>query len=169
MRATDDPRRPDMLLMPLLMGNFLLAAVGAAPTAPASATQKHEPAADGLDRGVGGGGILSSHPSSYFTGSQILSVEQGSALNTLAGFGAKCNWTMCYSSFTNDSSTPDVYHKQCDQYNKTLHVVVNHVAGVPRVFGGFAVRAPPHCSLLTQAHIPSQELRLDLSVTLCAN
>ncbi len=147
-RTTSLRRGPgDMVLMSLLMANILLAVVGAAPTTPASATQKHDAAEDGPGgtggAGGTGGGVFSPHPS-YFAGSQILSAEQGSALNTLAGFGATRNWTMCYSSFTNDSSTPDVYHQQCDQYTKTLHVVVNHVAGVPRVFGGFAVRPPPY-------------------------
>lgn len=112
---------------------LLLAFVGAAPTtATSAATEKH---ADGAS---------SVHPSSsYFPGSQILSTEQGSTLNGLAGFGTRHDWTMSYSSFTNSSSSSDVYHEQCDQHNKTLHVVINHVAGVPRVFGAFAVRASP--------------------------
>eukprot|EP01044_Picomonas_judraskeda_P014454 COSAG03_NODE_2296_length_2907_cov_2.655271_3_plen_278_part_00 len=129
-----------MLLMPLLIANLLLAFVGAvAPTTPAAASKKHALAED-----YPGAGVLSTPHPSYFPGSQILSAEQGSTLNGLAGFGATQNWTMCYSSFTNDSSTPDVYHEQCDQHTKTLHVVINHVAGVPRVFGAFAVRAPTH-------------------------
>ena len=130
-----------MLLMPLLIANLLLAFVGAvAPTTPAAASKKHALAEDEHP----GAGVLSTPHPSYFPGSQILSAEQGSTLNGLAGFGATQNWTMCYSSFTNDSSIPDVYHEQCDQHTKTLHVVINHVAGVPRVFGAFAVRAPTH-------------------------
>ena len=86
------------------------------------------------------------HPS-FFPGSQILSAKQGLALNTLVGLEATQNWTMCYSSFTNGSSTPAVYHEQCDQHTKTLHVVINHVDGVPRVFGAFSVRPPPSTPL----------------------
>jgi hypothetical protein len=97
------------------------------------------------------------HPA-YFPGSQILSAKQGSALNGLAGFGTTQNWTMCYSSFTNVSNTPAVYHEQCDRHTKTLHVVINHVAGAPRIFGAFAVRASLSTALLlTRAHFRSSQ------------
>eukprot|EP01052_Picozoa_sp_SAG31_P050908 SAG31_NODE_11842_length_993_cov_1.233781_2_plen_134_part_01 len=92
-------------MIPMAHFLALLAFVGAVPTTPASATEKN---ADGA------GTRIPSAPV-YFPGSQILSAKQGSTLNGLAGLGTTQNWTMCYSSFTNDSSTPAVYHKQCDK------------------------------------------------------
>ena len=84
-----------------------------------------------------GGGAPTPGESPYFSGSEILDSEMGVSLNGLTGFGPTQNWTMCYSSFTNDSKTAAVFHQLCDRHDNTLSVVINHIDGVPRVFGGW--------------------------------
>ena len=48
------------------------------------------------------------------------------------------HWSLCFSSFTDDSSRAETFHRQCDQYNITLTVVRN---SLNYTFGGY-VRWP---------------------------
>ena len=62
--------------------------------------------------------------SPYYPGSQLVTVDWGKQLNEWKG-KADQRWVLCYSSFTDNSSTPAVFHRQCDIYNNTLSVAHN--------------------------------------------
>ena len=44
-------------------------------------------------------------------------------------------WGLCYSSFTDDATSPAAFHQQCDQYSKTVMLARNSQG---YVFGGYA-------------------------------
>eukprot|EP01043_Picozoa_sp_COSAG02_P016867 COSAG02_NODE_751_length_17653_cov_172.765011_10_plen_217_part_00 len=72
--------------------------------------------------------------SPYFPGSQLVTVDWGKQLNEWKG-KADQRWVLCYSSFTNDSGTPVVWHQLCDPHTNTLSVA--HAEGTNHTFGGF--------------------------------
>jgi hypothetical protein len=43
-------------------------------------------------------------------------------------------WKVCFSSFTNDATTPSAFHRLCDQYSTTLTVARN---SLNYTFGGY--------------------------------
>ena len=47
-------------------------------------------------------------------------------------------WSLCFSSFTDDSTNAVTFHRQCDQYSTTLTVARN---SLNYTFGGY-VRLP---------------------------
>eukprot|EP01046_Picozoa_sp_COSAG06_P028032 COSAG06_NODE_2504_length_6751_cov_103.337041_3_plen_155_part_00 len=47
-------------------------------------------------------------------------------------------WSPCFSSFTDDATTPSTFHRQCEQYDTTLLVLRN---SLNYTFGGY-VRLP---------------------------
>ena len=70
-------------------------------------------------------------------------------------------WALCYSSFTNDSSTPRTFHDLCDQYSTTLLVVHNSLnytfgayVGSHSSFRCFLVCPPPSLSLACGFGVP---------------
>eukprot|EP01043_Picozoa_sp_COSAG02_P058674 COSAG02_NODE_7343_length_3054_cov_1034.035533_4_plen_69_part_00 len=48
-------------------------------------------------------------------------------------------WSLCFSSFTDDATSPSTFHRLCDQYSTTLTVARN---SLNYTFGGY-VRVPP--------------------------
>ena len=72
-------------------------------------------------------------PPETFPGSQILSPAQQVSLSSWAPQGPTQQWTLCFSSFTDDASNPSVFHSQCDEYDVTM-VVARHGA-VPQTSG----------------------------------
>ena len=99
--------------------------------------------------------------SQYFPGSKILDKEMGVSLNGLTELSPTQNWKMCYSSITNDSSTPDMLHQLCGQHKQTLSVVINQAyTKNPNVFGAWAVRSPQGLLLLASSLSPTQSLSL---------
>eukprot|EP01043_Picozoa_sp_COSAG02_P070182 COSAG02_NODE_12324_length_1562_cov_1.622693_1_plen_330_part_01 len=78
---------------------------------------------------------------SLFPGSRI--VPNGTWAGTLNGWmppkAKGRHWALCYSSFTDDATTPKTFHAQCDHYNTTLIMVINSLGFT---FGGY-VRQPP--------------------------
>eukprot|EP01043_Picozoa_sp_COSAG02_P006881 COSAG02_NODE_201_length_29473_cov_135.510213_7_plen_402_part_00 len=77
-----------------------------------------------------------------FDGSQIIDSATGTALdNWIAGMGATDpetrpleTWELCYSSFTDDTSSAEAFHRQCDAYGRSV-VVARTASGA--VFGGY--------------------------------
>jgi hypothetical protein len=63
----------------------------------------------------------------------LVTAEWGTTLNGWVG-EAEQEWALCFSSFTDDTRTPAVFHDQCDQYDATLTVVHNELGFT---FGGF--------------------------------
>jgi hypothetical protein len=61
----------------------------------------------------------------HFPGSRLLTPEWGQQLNDWVNMSATQQWSLCFSSFTDDVATPATFHVQCDQYNHTLSVVHN--------------------------------------------
>ena len=53
------------------------------------------------------------------------------------GFG-RGKWSMCFSSFHNDTSDSSQLHQLCSPHSKTLAVESNNINGVPPVFCGWA-------------------------------
>eukprot|EP01046_Picozoa_sp_COSAG06_P030598 COSAG06_NODE_2916_length_6098_cov_10.324721_4_plen_430_part_00 len=90
-------------------------------------------------------GIKDLTPSPYFPGSRLITVDWGKQLNEWRSLEvpgtADQRWVLCYSSFTNDSSTPAVFHQLCDRHTNTLSVA--HAEGTNYTFGGFV-----RCALL---------------------
>ena len=68
-----------------------------------------------------------------FPGSQILTTEQQVTVSSWAPQGPTQQWTLCFSSFTDDASDPSVFHSQCDGYDATM-VVARH-GEVPQTSG----------------------------------
>jgi hypothetical protein len=73
-------------------------------------------------------------PPPTFPGSQILSPAQQITVNSWAPQGPTQQWTLCFSSFTDDASDPSAFHSQCDEYDVTM-VVARHGA-VPQTSNG---------------------------------
>ena len=77
----------------------------------------------------------------HFSGSRLITPEWGAALTGWVGSSvATDEWTLCYSSFTDDATTPAVSHSQCDAYNATVSVARNAGDGPNPgnyTFGGF--------------------------------
>ena len=77
-------------------------------------------------------------PPPTFFGSRILTPTQQVTLSSWAPQGPTQQWTLCYSSFTDDASTPSIFHSQCDEYDVTMVVARNSLG---YTFGGY-VRSP---------------------------
>eukprot|EP01046_Picozoa_sp_COSAG06_P035768 COSAG06_NODE_3878_length_4809_cov_166.836306_6_plen_162_part_00 len=78
--------------------------------------------------------------SPYFPGSRLITKAGGDNLNGWMKAKVKGKqWSLCFSSFTDDATTPSAFHKQCDQYSTTLTVARN---SLNYTFGGY-VRVPP--------------------------
>ena len=76
----------------------------------------------------------------HFPGSRLITAEWGDNLNGWMQAKVKGKqWSLCFSSFTDDATTPSTFHKQCDQHNTTLTVARN---SLNYTFGGY-VRLPP--------------------------
>ena len=76
----------------------------------------------------------------HFPGSRLITAEWGDNLNGWMPPKVKGKqWSLCFSSFTDDATTPSTFHKQCDQYDTTLTVARN---SLNYTFGGY-VRVPP--------------------------
>ena len=73
-------------------------------------------------------------PPETFPGSQILSPTQQVTVSSWAPQGPTQQCTLCFSSFTDDASTPSVFHSQCDEYDVTM-VVARHGAVPQTSFG----------------------------------
>ena len=74
-----------------------------------------------------------------FRGSRLITAEWGDSLNGWMPAKVKGKqWSLCFSSFTDDATTPSTFHKQCDQYDTTLTVARN---SLKYTFGGY-VRLP---------------------------
>ena len=84
---------------------------------------------------VGGSGEL-------FPESRLITPEWGQQLDRWVNKSAGSEWKSCYSSFTNDSGNPSVFHKQCDPHPVT--VTVAHNSEPNHTFGGYV-----RCSLLS--------------------
>ena len=81
--------------------------------------------------------------SSSFPGSRLISTESEKALiDWVSRSVPEGQWTQCYSSFTDDATSPRAFHAQCDAYNATVSVVRNAGNGGSNAgnytFGGFA-------------------------------
>ena len=75
-----------------------------------------------------------------FPGSRLITDEWGDSLDGWMQAKVKGKqWSLCFSSFTDDATTPSTFHKQCDQYSTTLTVAHN---SLNYTFGGY-VRLPP--------------------------
>ena len=62
----------------------------------------------------------------HFPGSRLLTPEWGEMLTGWTNSSvATDEWTLCFSSFADDATTPAVFHAQCDPYNATLSVAHN--------------------------------------------
>jgi hypothetical protein len=79
---------------------------------------------------------------SFFPGSRIVSnATWAGTLNDWMPPKAKGkSWALCFSSFTENATTPITFHAQCDQYNTTLIMVINSLGFT---FGAY-VRPPHH-------------------------
>ena len=76
----------------------------------------------------------------FFSGSRLITAEWGDNLNGWMEAKAKGKqWSLCFSSFTDDATTPSAFHQQCDQHDTTLAVARN---SLNYTFGGY-VRVPP--------------------------
>ncbi len=49
-------------------------------------------------------------------------------------------WSLCYSSLTDDASTPPVFHRQCDMHSTTVVFARNALGNV---FRGYVRRRTP--------------------------
>jgi hypothetical protein len=83
--------------------------------------------------------------SPYFPGSRLITKAGGDNLDGWMKAKMKGKqWSLCFSSFTDDATKPSAFHRQCDQYSTTLTVVRN---SLNYTFGGY-VRVPPASFLL---------------------
>ena len=82
--------------------------------------------------------------SSFFPGSRIVpnATWAGTLDDWMPPKAKGKRWAQCYSSFTDNATTPSTFHAQCDQYNTTLIMVINSLGFT---FGGY-VRPPLFCS-----------------------
>eukprot|EP01052_Picozoa_sp_SAG31_P007552 SAG31_NODE_360_length_17025_cov_5.362460_15_plen_282_part_00 len=71
-----------------------------------------------------------------FDGSHIISPSLGHTLDEWIFRDDEHSWELCYSSYTDDASSPATFHEQCDAYGKTLTVAL--VAGSGDIVGGYA-------------------------------
>jgi hypothetical protein len=78
----------------------------------------------------------------HFPGSRILldNTTWGDEVNTWTKGAKSQQWSLCYSSFTDDASTPAALHRQCDMHNTTV-VFARNALGY--VFGGYVRRRTP--------------------------
>jgi hypothetical protein len=75
-----------------------------------------------------------------FPGSRLITYEWGGSLDGWMKAKVKGKqWSLCFSSFTDDATTPSTFHRLCDQYDTTLTVARN---SLNYTFGGY-VRVPP--------------------------
>ena len=65
----------------------------------------------------------------------ILDSSWGEVINDWCGAAGR-EWTLCYSSFTDDNRTSAAFHQQCDGFNTTVVVARN---SLNYTFGGLAV------------------------------
>eukprot|EP01046_Picozoa_sp_COSAG06_P003215 COSAG06_NODE_122_length_23062_cov_43.568990_6_plen_856_part_00 len=75
-----------------------------------------------------------------FPGSRLIPKAGGDSLDGWMKAKVKGKqWSLCFSSFKNDATTPGTFHRLCDQHNTTLTVARN---SLKYTFGGY-VRLPP--------------------------
>ena len=78
--------------------------------------------------------------SPYFPDSRLITKAWGDSLDgwmpTTQVNGKQ--WSLCFSSFDDDATTPSTFHRLCDRYNTTLTVARN---SLNYTFGGY-VRFP---------------------------
>eukprot|EP01046_Picozoa_sp_COSAG06_P019241 COSAG06_NODE_1364_length_9696_cov_14.104929_21_plen_181_part_00 len=87
--------------------------------------------------------------SPYFPGSHLITKAGGENLNGWMKAKAKGKqWSLCFSSFTDDATTPSTFHKQCDQYDTTLAVARN---SLNYTFGGYVRMPPPPPRIISYA------------------
>ena len=60
--------------------------------------------------------------------------DLGPRLERLGGESEDSKWTLCYSSFTDDTTSPATFHMQCDQYITTMAIAHN---SLNCTFGGY--------------------------------
>ena len=89
-----------------------------------------------------------------FPGSRLITAEWGVNLDGWMPAKVKGKqWKVCFSSFTDNATTPSTFHNLCDQYDTTLTVARN---SLKYIFGGY-VRSlllcfvPALCFLETRA------------------
>lgn len=75
-----------------------------------------------------------------FSGSQLITAQWGNLLVNWASLN-DTRYELCYSSFTDYSDTPAVFHERCDAYSTTFVVARNSHGNT---FGGY-VRSTPSC------------------------
>ena len=80
--------------------------------------------------------------SSFFPGSRIVpnATWAGTLDDWMPPKAKGKRWAQCFSSFTDNATTPSTFHAQCDQYNTTLTMVINSLGFT---FGAY-VRPPPN-------------------------
>jgi hypothetical protein len=75
----------------------------------------------------------------HFPGSRLITAEWGDNLDGWMPAKVKGKqWSLCFSSFTDDARTPSTFHRLCDQHDTTLTVARN---SLNYTFGGY-VRVP---------------------------
>eukprot|EP01046_Picozoa_sp_COSAG06_P043031 COSAG06_NODE_5576_length_3392_cov_63.026067_3_plen_145_part_00 len=73
--------------------------------------------------------------SPYFLDSRLITKAGGDNLNGWMQAKVKGKqWKVCFSSFTDDATTPSTFHRLCDQYDTTLTVARN---SLNYTFGGY--------------------------------
>eukprot|EP01046_Picozoa_sp_COSAG06_P013987 COSAG06_NODE_855_length_11931_cov_20.218813_11_plen_188_part_00 len=78
--------------------------------------------------------------SPYFPNTRLITTAGGDNLKSWMPYKAKGKqWSLCFSSFTDNATTPSTFHTQCDQHDTTLTVARN---SLNYTFGGY-VRLPP--------------------------
>ena len=82
-------------------------------------------------------------PVRTFPGSLLIAAEWEETLSGWVGSSVpEGEWTLCYSSFTDNATTPAAFHAQCDNYTTTVSVAHNKGDGGSNAgnytFGGFA-------------------------------
>ena len=81
--------------------------------------------------------ILWDTSSRRFLGTKLITMDWGDSIDGFVGHGAK-QWILCYSSFVDDATSPQVFHSQCDAHQTTVTVARNSLG---YTFGGYAVNS----------------------------
>ena len=91
-----------------------------------------------------------------FPGSRLITAELEDNLDGWMKAKVKGKqWSLCFSSFTDDATTPSTFHRLCDQHDTTLTVARN---SLNYTFGGY-VRLPPPASFRSCSPFVSSEER----------
>ena len=84
------------------------------------------------------------HPSPLFPGTKIVTAQWGAQINNWTSRAADGKWARCYSSFTNDSSSPSTFHRLCDPH--AVKLTVGHNDAFNHIFGGYVRTTLASCS-----------------------